>query len=98
SWPDAGPTVADAGPGQTDDGGITDGGADDGGITDGGTGGGENSSCTVSKDCADGRLCVDNTCRTPCPTGKDTECQSYDFQLTTCGSDKICYSDAGDAP
>lgn len=52
--------------------------------------------CASDADCAEQRLCLHGVCRTPCPSGEDRECFSWDSQFVRCGvSDvglNLCYT------
>lgn len=48
--------------------------------------------CSDEMPCADGHVCVEGLCRTPCNSGMAAECLSFDHQLSVCGEDRFCYS------
>lgn len=48
--------------------------------------------CSSDDDCATDHVCVDGACRTPCASGENVECQTFDSQLPICAEDLLCYS------
>lgn len=54
--------------------------------------------CTGDTECSLGAVCRDGVCRTPCPSGNNTECLAADVQLPICGPDMLCLSDNEASP